>query len=158
MHTLQKQYELVKESREVVFEFCEHFSPQDYVKNIELFGNKSIRFLQTHIANCYLVWLNEFARQKEAFRFDPEKINTVNDMKEAYKTVNACVAEFIVAFQDGLEAPVENKLPGREKRFKTTPLELLTHVMSHEFHHKGQILSMARILGYTPIDTDVIRT
>ena len=30
-----------------------------------------------------------------------------------------------------------------------TPLWLLTHTETHEFHHKGQIVSVARHLGYT---------
>jgi len=33
----------------------------------------------------------------------------------------------------------------------------MTHVMTHEFHHKGQIMTMGRMLGYTPPDADVIR-
>jgi uncharacterized damage-inducible protein DinB len=28
-------------------------------------------------------------------------------------------------------------------------------VTTHEFHHKGQIVLMARVLGYFPPDTDV---
>ncbi|MFI5159066.1 MAG: DinB family protein [Sphingobacteriales bacterium] len=38
-----------------------------------------------------------------------------------------------------------------------SPFELFTHVTTHEFHHKGQVVSMSRQLGYTPVDTDVIR-
>ncbi len=37
-----------------------------------------------------------------------------------------------------------------------TPLWLLTHTETHEFHHKGQIVSMARHLGYTPPNTILI--
>lgn len=33
----------------------------------------------------------------------------------------------------------------------------MTHVMTHEFHHKGKIMTMGRMLGYTPPDADVIR-
>jgi uncharacterized damage-inducible protein DinB len=43
------------------------------------------------------------------------------------------------------------------KKGKSSPLEVFTHVMTHEYHHKGQLLSLSRQLGYTPIDTDVIR-
>jgi uncharacterized damage-inducible protein DinB len=38
-----------------------------------------------------------------------------------------------------------------------TPLQLFTHVITHEFHHKGQILSRCRQLGYVPVDTDILR-
>ncbi|WP_244950894.1 DinB family protein [Pedobacter suwonensis] len=37
------------------------------------------------------------------------------------------------------------------------PLQLFTHVITHEFHHKGQIMSLSRHLGYTPVDADIIR-
>ena len=34
---------------------------------------------------------------------------------------------------------------------------LFTHVVTHEFHDKGQILSLTRHLGFVPVDTDVMR-
>ena len=33
---------------------------------------------------------------------------------------------------------------------------LFTHVITHEFHHKGQLLTLSRILGYVPPDEDII--
>ena len=38
-----------------------------------------------------------------------------------------------------------------------SPLKFFTHVITHECHHKGQILSLGRSLGYIPVDTDVLR-
>ncbi|MCU5378655.1 hypothetical protein OCA08_16075 [Bacillus cereus] len=43
----------------------------------------------------------------------------------------------------------------KKEPWSTTPLWLLTHTETHEFHHKGQIVSMARHLGYNPPDTDL---
>ena len=40
---------------------------------------------------------------------------------------------------------------------KANPFKLFTHVITHEFHHQGQILPMSRQLGYIPVDTDVMR-
>ncbi|MNY69859.1 DinB family protein [compost metagenome] len=37
------------------------------------------------------------------------------------------------------------------------PFKVFTHVITHEYHHKGQILSLSRHLGYTPVDTDIMR-
>ncbi|MCB0535444.1 MAG: hypothetical protein KDD14_24780 [Saprospiraceae bacterium] len=44
-----------------------------------------------------------------------------------------------------------------EKEILAPPLRLFTHIVTHEFHHKGQILSLSRHLGYTPVDTDIMR-
>jgi uncharacterized damage-inducible protein DinB len=50
---------------------------------------------------------------------------------------------FTITIKDG---------PERVDGFK-----LFTHTITHEFHHKGQILTLSRQLGYTPVDTDIMR-
>jgi uncharacterized damage-inducible protein DinB len=42
-------------------------------------------------------------------------------------------------------------------KIKLTALELITHVITHEFHHKGQVMTMARLSGFTPPDADILR-
>lgn len=44
-----------------------------------------------------------------------------------------------------------------EKYIETNAYGIFTHVITHEFHHKGHAMTMARLLGYTPVDTDVMR-
>ena len=39
-----------------------------------------------------------------------------------------------------------------------TPAFILLHVITHGFHHKGQIVAMLRLLGYPAPDTDMQRT
>ncbi|TDH29325.1 hypothetical protein EXU57_00555 [Segetibacter sp. 3557_3] len=40
---------------------------------------------------------------------------------------------------------------------QATPLQVYTHVITPEFHHKGQVLTLSRQQGYIPADTDIIR-
>lgn len=39
---------------------------------------------------------------------------------------------------------------------KKTPRQLLIHSITHEFHHKGQIVAMLRLLNHTPENTDIL--
>ncbi|WP_420491140.1 DinB family protein [Neobacillus drentensis] len=39
-----------------------------------------------------------------------------------------------------------------------TPRKLLLHTITHECHHKGQIVAMLRQMGYEPPNTDVLGT
>jgi uncharacterized damage-inducible protein DinB len=55
-----------------------------------------------------------------------------------------------------MEIPLNNTL-SRNRQVSATPLQLFTHLLTHEFHHKGQIMTMCRLLGHIPPDTDVIR-
>jgi uncharacterized damage-inducible protein DinB len=36
-----------------------------------------------------------------------------------------------------------------------TPALVLHHVLTHAFHHKGQIVAMCRVLGHPAPDTDL---
>jgi len=37
-----------------------------------------------------------------------------------------------------------------------TPAHVIHHVLTHAFHHKGQIVSMCRMLGYPAPETDLL--
>ncbi|HEX8506591.1 MAG TPA: DinB family protein [Hymenobacter sp.] len=49
------------------------------------------------------------------------------------------------------------RFPRHPQPLELSPLQLFPHVITHEFHHKGQILSMSRLLGHVPVDTGAIR-
>jgi uncharacterized damage-inducible protein DinB len=56
--------------------------------------------------------------------------------------------------------PIEQALPWRsnDEIITVTPNKLLMHTITHEFHHKGQIVTMARQMGYDEIpDSDIFR-
>ncbi|PFP27641.1 hypothetical protein COJ96_15565 [Bacillus sp. AFS073361] len=59
-----------------------------------------------------------------------------------------------------LNVLIEREIPWREasERLSITPCKLLTHTITHEFHHKGQIVAMLRQMGYEPPNTDVLGT
>ncbi|RZL05047.1 MAG: hypothetical protein EOO89_27250 [Pedobacter sp.] len=44
-----------------------------------------------------------------------------------------------------------------DKYIETDSYSIFTHVITHEFHHKGQSMTMSRLLGHTPPDTDILR-
>ena len=62
---------------------------------------------------------------------------------------------FLRHFREAYDPPVTGRL--RWQTVTATPAALFTHVITHEFHHKGQIASMSRHLGYLPPDTAVLR-
>ncbi|MBR7794935.1 hypothetical protein GT022_02615 [Agaribacter marinus] len=45
----------------------------------------------------------------------------------------------------------------QDEEEELTPLWHFTHAATHEFHYKGQIVSMLRQLEYTSDDTDLIK-
>ena len=152
------QYEMVKSSRKVVLDFCKSFTDSDYIKAVPDFGRGgSIRNLHVHTANAYIFWLVNFAQNRSEAYYDPAQITQLSQVNDAFLHVDEYVKEYLSIFHDKWHDPLSGQAPGTGKNVVTTPLTLFTHMITHEFHHKGQIMTMGRILGYLPPDTDILR-
>jgi len=153
---LRKQYSLIQNSREVVLNFLENQAGADLNTPVPAYDNSTIRYLLVHNANCYFSWLIRFALQQPVTFANDEDIKAVSQLRELFISVDEAVAAFLANFEAKMELPIDGMLSGN-RQATATPLQLFTHVTTHEFHHKGQIMSMCRLLGHTPPDTDIIR-
>ncbi len=157
MKTLREQYKLVQSARGVLFDYLATIPFQKLHQPIEVFNHKSVCYLLNHVALSYLSWLNEFALKIPLLMTDETAWQTIDDVKVFYTEVNDATFNFLSSFDDK-----ETMITGFKKRQNQTltfsVLQLFTHVITHEFHHKGMILNATRQLGFTPVDTDIIRT
>ncbi|HZY38927.1 MAG TPA: DinB family protein [Mucilaginibacter sp.] len=153
---LLKQYELVRSSREVVLGFIETEVGEDLNTPVPAFEGKTIRYLLVHTANTYLHWLGYFALKHQINFHDDATLTTIGQIMPVYVQADRITTDFLHRFAGRIEERISSTLP-RDRHATASPLELFTHVITHEFHHKGQIMTMCRLLGYTPPDTDVIR-
>ena len=155
MDQFASQYDWIKRTRETLFEYCETLSPSDYVKELESFAGDSIRSLHAHVAGCYRVWMGKRALGKSLSKITPESITTVQDMREVFKETDELVEEFLNKFEGHWDQTVQVSFASGHS-MKLTSLWLFTHPITHEFHHKGQIVKIGRQLGYVPPETDLI--
>lgn len=152
---MKLQYELVTSSRMILLDYCKIIKPADLISENSSFGRGSIRNLLVHIGNTYEFWIGKHALNKNISFKEYNTINTLDEVESYFTTINNLISEFIVVIVDSY---LEDQIISiNDKIIKANPLKLFTHVITHEFHHKGQILSLSRHLGYTPIDTDIIR-
>lgn len=152
----KEQYELVRESRKVLFTYCKTISPIDFVKENGSFGRGgSIRNLLVHIANIYEFWIAKHGLNKNIIFTSYDSKESITDIIDLFDAVDIIMYEFIESLERPGTEQVYYEING--VRNSVGLLKLFTHVITHEFHHKGQILSISRHLGYTPVDTDIIR-
>ncbi|WP_345950387.1 DinB family protein [Mucilaginibacter sp. PAMB04274] len=152
---LQQQYQMIKGSREVVLDFAaQHLSDLLQVP-VPAFG-KSIAYLLVHNANVYLHWTANFAMQFNREYANENAFTSISSIRELYSMVDLMVDTFLNHYRSKLNEVVSG-ITANGQNEQSTPLEIFTHVITHEFHHKGQLLSMFRLLGHTPPDADVIR-
>src|ERR1700733_1321988 len=82
---LLKQYELIRSSRGVVFNFIEKEVGEDLNTPVAAFDGKTIRYLLVHSANTYLHWLGCFALKHEINFREDIKLTTVGKIKPIYE-------------------------------------------------------------------------
>jgi uncharacterized damage-inducible protein DinB len=147
---------MIRGSRGVVLDFAVQNLPNDLQTPVPAFMNKSLAYLLVHNANVYRHWLANFAMQLNQPYEDETAFENTERIKELYSTVDLLVDGFLNHYQSKLNQPVNGTTASGRKE-QSAPLEIFTHAITHEFHHKGQMLSMIRLLGQIPPDSDVIR-
>ena len=158
MHTLLlHQYQLVLGARGALLTYCEQLTPNELLQPIQAFNNSSMQSLMVHVANTYIYWLVIVGQQSQRPYFNEAEMKDITALRQMFEQVDVSVNDFLALFKDSMEIPADHQLPNKDILLTLTPLQLLTHAFTHEFHHKGQILNMSRQLGYIPADTDVIR-
>lgn len=157
---LVRQYGYIRSTREILLAFLEEIPLQKLYEIVPNFGHGTIVRTHIHVVDCYRYWLGSFAfnERRADFRDTPDyeiEHSDVNKIRDRFKEVDDLVQRFLDEFNERWSENIENEVEWMDQPFTATPLFLLTHTETHEFHHKGQIVSMARHLGYTPPITDL---
>ena len=155
MDVFVNQYEWIRRTREVLFRYCESMSQSDYVRELESFGGDSIRSLHVHVADCYRVWLGSRGLGQTLPKITADTAINVKEMRRIFQKTDDIVHEFLNKFQGNWDKTIQVSFEEGDST-EISALWLFTHTVTHEFHHKGQIVKIGRQLGYTPPDTDLI--
>lgn len=141
-------YAWVKGSRERLFAWTESLPPEVYTLERPDFAYGSLRNVQAHIADCYRVWIGKRGLGLEQYkgRIDASSLPDVSAMRAKFREVDGMLETALEKFVD-VDAPLELILRP-DDILKVTRRWLIMHPITHEFHHKGQMLAMGRILGY----------
>jgi uncharacterized damage-inducible protein DinB len=159
---IRTEYEWVKQTRQELLDFCSTIDSNDFTRHMG-FGWQSIRDSLVHVADCYCAWLGSFVLLKTKSPLTSKEdlfVLEINDIRLRFEQVDSYVNEVFETYSFQLDEPIIREIPWRTSGevISMTSRKLLLHVMTHEFHHKGQIVAMARQLGYEPPNTDVLGT
>ncbi|MGJ7913740.1 DinB family protein [Neobacillus sp. LXY-1] len=154
------EYEWVKQTRQILLDQCKELNENDFTKECG-FGFQSIRDSLVHVAGCYHAWLGSFTLSETTSPLLKKEV--INEMQigdiqryfqQADKYVDTVIEQYSDKFDDIIEKEPSWKIGSGAIR--KTPHQLLTHSITHEFHHKGQIVAMMRLLGFRPKNTDIL--
>lgn len=120
------------------------------------FARPNIRDQMFHTIACEIGWV----RRLQLLPMPPlsaEDYIAVDDLAELKRRAMAETLEYVERLsetelnRDLLQVPERWVGPPRSPAF------ILHHVLTHAFHHKGQVVAMCRLLGHPAPDTDYQR-
>ena len=151
---LKTFYILTRRTRAGVLDWLEHLPTEVFTREHDAFAFGSLRNIYTHVAATYLYWAGTVGLGSEAAEV---KVRDVNELREAFSVVDATVTEALETFA-ALDEPFTWTFSSGNT-LTSTRRWLVLHPVTHEFHHKGQALALARVLGHphpgNP-DTDLV--
>jgi uncharacterized damage-inducible protein DinB len=126
----------------------------DDVREVPGFGFPTLREQAIHIFNCEGFWVHTLQRLPYANR-TLDQCPAVADVRLLQKQVSQSTQAYLSTLtEQKLNADAELHFPDGDVAVRT-PALVLHHVLTHAFHHKGQIVAMCRVLGHPARDTDL---
>jgi uncharacterized damage-inducible protein DinB len=145
------------ERLDLVLSHASLLNPEQFVAEIPGFGHGSVRDQLSHVIQCEQFWvhgLQQIPWTPRAAREFP----TIDLLSEAKKRI---MSETIAYLDRLSDAQLNMELDFRPWDWSgplRSPAFILNHVITHTFHHKGQIVAMFRLLGHPAPDTDLQRS
>lgn len=126
----------------------------EYGKIVAGFGFGTVREQVIHIFNCEGFWIHLLQGMPYVDR-RPEERPAAADARALQQEVMQHTHAYLATLTgESLNANTTLHFPDGDKAVRT-PALVLHHVLTHTFHHKGQIVAMCRLLGYPAPDTDL---
>jgi uncharacterized damage-inducible protein DinB len=119
---------------------------EEHLSSISLSKGRTVAEHFAHIHNVRLMWL------KEAM---PELLTTVEKIEKEKITKKILIEQLqksSIAISNMLEKAI---VDGKLKGFKPHPIAFLGYIISHESHHRGQIVICLKQSGH-PVDKKVL--
>jgi uncharacterized damage-inducible protein DinB len=144
---LATMYDWTRRTRENLFAFTDTLPNDIYTLERPDFAYGSIRNIHAHIAFGYMLWVGVMGlgMKRESLELPAAQIPDAAAMRKRFKTVDAILEEALSKFDDP-DAMFERQY--REETLKLTQRWVIVRPITHEFHHKGQLLALARVLGH----------
>ena len=134
----------------------ELLKPEEFTQPMQFLGGRSPRDVLAHTMEAEIFWMQCALQGRPEPQFDQfEQYSDVETVRKKWELTAAETKEYLRGLTP--EALMAEKTVdwggGNVSHF---PLWLaIYHVITHEFHHKGQIVFAAHHLGYSPPETDL---
>lgn len=123
-------------------------------KPVSGFGHPSIWKQLVHILTCEEGWVHDL-QNKTFAGWHEEDCSTMTDLLAAKERIRKATQIYLGNLTEEQLNTTLTERPVDWGGDLRSPAFILMHVITHAFHHKGQVVAMLRIHGYPAPDTDL---
>jgi uncharacterized damage-inducible protein DinB len=154
LHALRKFHGWTHACVSLLLDHLATLPPAQYTKEVPGFGSATVQRQVLHIFNCEGSWIHVLQGLSYRDR-TPEEFGDVPAARQLQKEVSERTLMYLSGLSDSqLNSETELHFSDGDMAVRT-PALVLHHVLTHAFHHKGQVVAMCRLLGYPAPDTDL---
>jgi uncharacterized damage-inducible protein DinB len=154
-HDIVTLYEYNRWANGRTVDAVEKLDSAAFLKNL---GNSfaSIHATLVHIAGAEWIWLRRWHGESPS-KLPTGDFPTVASLRERFQALDGERERFLAGIsEERLQQPFDYRdLAGNPMRLLL--VQSLQHVVNHGTYHRGQVTTMLRQLGATPIGTDMSR-
>jgi uncharacterized damage-inducible protein DinB len=129
-------------------------APEKYAKDLGS-SHKSLRDTMVHLVSGQWIWLSRWKGTSPKAMWTTEEYPTIAALRERGAALHQEIEAFVAAQTDASLAKdvVYQNTKGETLKF---PLgALLLHMINHSTYHRGQVTTLLRQLGASPVPTDL---
>jgi len=140
--------------REEWFEWCETVSLEELMKK-RIGGMQSILHNLFHVIDCEQIWINQMQGTPVIIK-ELNRISSLNDVRIFSDLTKSATEGFLKSHTSEVEDRilVVKSRNGTPKSFSYD--KIITHIISHEVHHIGQLSVWSREIGLKPVSSDLL--
>lgn len=152
---MQALYDYNSWANRRVLQACEPLTAEQFTKGLgSSFG--SVRDTLAHIADAEWIWLERFHGRSPSAMPDALRFADLGSLRAAWGETDSALIRYV-----GGLAEADLQAAHEYKTFKfgvyQNPLwQSLQHLANHGSYHRGQVATLLRQLGATPVATDLI--
>jgi uncharacterized damage-inducible protein DinB len=153
---IRRSYEYSYWANRKLFQVMEQMAADQFTQAVAgSYG--SIRNTMVHVMSAEWGWIERCGGPARGPQLSADDYPTVGALADAWRKVEAHVRGFLDTLRDeDLDRLVEFTLPRGIGTRVMTIGELLQHSTNHAVHHRGQVVLLIRLLGYTPGNVDLL--
>jgi uncharacterized damage-inducible protein DinB len=128
--------------------------PADFVRELPGFGFASVRDQLAHLLGAEDRWVHRL-QHLPLPRWEATDYPTAESLRPVKERVKAATIAYLGRLPDSELNTTLATRPSDWHGILRSPAFILHHVITHAYHHKGQVVAMCRLLGHPAPDTDL---